>query len=141
MNALPILTAYKDGKLAQMIQQKADAYLATWPSWNEAAAIAIAAAYYGKLAQQENANLTMEARRASPAADDLYWWLKEDAPCSAIGYIADISGSRSLLMDMEQFDQIMAELEARDWSAVSNESRLLAPTRAAIREYHGDLLR
>lgn len=134
-----VLTAYKDGTLEEMIRVRANEHLARWPKWNEAAAIGMVAAYFAKLGAAENAALTHEARRESEAVDDLFWWLKEEAPASVLGYLSTFN--RAILFDMEEYDAVMESLEAMNWSEHAREERLVAPTRKAIRDYHEDILK
>lgn len=135
----PLLCAYRNNTLLTLIQNKAQEYLDRWPNYNETSAIVLSAAYYGKLAQKENETLTMDARRLSESIDDLWYWLKEDAPMNILGYIAEISGSRSLLIDMELYDQMITDLESRNWSYTAMEERIKTAQQDHMRDYfNGD---
>lgn len=132
-----ILTAFMNGTLDTLVREKAQAFLTQWPAWNETAAVAMAAAYYGKLGMVENEALTMDARRASEEIDELYYWLIEEAPCNVLGYLAEYN--RSLLIDIRDYDEIIAKLDAMDWSEKARQERLIAPTKQAREAYHKDL--
>ena len=131
------LFAYKNGTLERLVAELAADYLTRWPNWNETAAIAIAAAYYGRKGQLENEALTREARAASQEVDDLYYWLKEEAPGSVTGFLSNYN--RALFIDMECFEKTMLELEARDWSQQASEQRVWDHQKEVMKDYFDNL--
>lgn len=124
---LEVHMAFMNGTLHTMIAEQSEKLIAQYPNMSQAYAMALGAAIIGRIAEQENTLITRELRSSDQTVDDLYYWLREDAPCYIVGAIADMAGSRSLLQDMQELDTIMNNLPSVDWSMAAMEKQLTSP--------------
>jgi hypothetical protein len=100
-----------NGTLSGLIEMQAKKLIEQYPNMSQACAMGYAGAIIGRIAEEENQRLTMEARRSDSEIDDLYYWLKEESPCYIVGAIAELCGSRSLLQDMAELETLLENLK------------------------------
>ena len=104
------LNAYKNGTLATMVATHANELTTKYGILSVTGGDCLSAAYYAREAQKENSTLYNDMMNGSTEAEELYYWLKEDAADTINGYLISITGTRSLLYDVEEYDVMIERL-------------------------------